>query len=84
MNGKTVVRGGAGVYYDQPFMHGFTQRFFLSAPQAITATYTLTPTDAAFPAFPNSLTNLAGTTAARDLVLPGDNLRSPYTIQFAR
>ncbi len=82
-DGKTVVRGGVGVYYDQPFLHGFTQRYLLNAPQAITATYTIPAGDPNFPIFPNSLTNIAGATTPRDLFLQGDDLRSPYTTQFS-
>jgi hypothetical protein len=82
-DGRTVVRGGVGVYFDQPFFHGFTQRYLLNAPQAITATYTIPAGDPNFPVFPNSLTTLAGTTTPRDLFLQGPNLRSPYTTQVA-
>lgn len=82
-DGNTVVRGGAGVYYDQPFLHGFTQRYLLNAPQALTATYTIPAGDPNFPVFPISLTTLAGTTTPRDLFLQGPNLRSPYTTQVA-
>lgn len=82
-DGKTIVRGGVGVYYDQPFLHGFTQRYLLNGPQAITATYTLAAGAPGFPTFPNSLTSIAGTTPPRDLFLQGPNLRSPYTTQFA-
>lgn len=82
-DGKTIIRGGAGVYYDQPFLHGFTQRYLLNGPQAITATFTIPAGDPNFPTFPNSLTAIAGTTPPRDLFLQGKNLRSPYTTQFA-
>ena len=82
-DGKTIIRGGGGVYYDQPFLHGFTQRYLLNGPQAVTATYTLAAGATGFPTFPNSLTGLAGTTPPRDLFLQGNNLRSPYTTQFS-
>lgn len=36
--GATVIRGGAGVYYDQPFYHGFTQRYLQGGPASQTRT----------------------------------------------
>ncbi|HYO83659.1 MAG TPA: hypothetical protein VES20_19815, partial [Bryobacteraceae bacterium] len=81
-----VVRGGAGLFYDQPFFHGLTQRFLLNAVDAPFATYTLTPRDSVFPQFPASLDPLGPpatlTLAPRNIVVRGDELRSPYTSQF--
>lgn len=36
--GTTVIRGGGGVYYDQPFYHGFTQRYLQGGPTSQTRT----------------------------------------------
>ncbi len=86
-DGNTVVRAGIGVYYDQPFFHGFTQRYLLNAPQALTLTATLTPGQPGFPTFPNSLPRdlsslpPGATVPPRSLFLEGSDLRSPYTWQ---
>lgn len=84
-NGKTVVRAGAGVYYDQYYMY-ISRRFFTMRGFSPTASYKLDPKkDAAvFPAFPNSLTSPpASGVTARDLYLPGDKLLNPYSLQFS-
>lgn len=92
-NGDTVIRGGAGRYFDQPFFHGFTQRYLLNAPNALTRQITLTPAQLAasgvafpnsfdprtpFSQFPASVQNLR-----RDLFLKGEDIRNPETIQFS-
>lgn len=85
-DGMTVVRGGFGMYYDQPFFHGLTQRFLLNALRAPFATYSIAPGHAAFPRFPFSYAPTAPpaglTLAPRNVVLRGDKLLSPYTTQF--
>jgi outer membrane receptor protein involved in Fe transport len=82
--GETVVRGGAGMYYDQPFFHGFTQRYLLNGATATRGTIELTGAAAAA-FFPNSLDPRSPVpqTARRSLFLPGENLKSPYTLQFS-
>lgn len=85
-DGSTVIRGGFGLYYDQPFFHGLTQRFLLNAVNAPFATYSIAPGHPAFPQFPASYAPdqaPAGLTLApRNIVLRGDKLLSPYTTQF--
>lgn len=82
-----LVRGGVGVYYDQPFQHGLTQRFLLDGPEAPFAMFTLTPADPAFPAFPNALAPNAPPAGAglgrRNITLRGSRLIAPYTTQFS-
>jgi hypothetical protein len=82
-NGDTVIRGGVGVYYDQPFYHGYIQHFLLGGVIAPTFTYTIAAGDPAFPQFPNSLSAppSGSSLPRRDLFLRGDNTRSPYTTQ---
>lgn len=84
-DGKTVVRGGAGVFYDQYYMY-ITRRFLLQGVNSPTATYRLRFTDPGFPTFPNSLAAPpAGATAVgRDFIyLPGERLLNPYNLQFS-
>lgn len=89
--GATVVRGGAGVYYDQPFYHGFTQRYILGAVNAPTQMITLNAAQlaAAGLTYPNSfnyqapLSQLAAFSPSRNLFIRDDNIRSPYSMQFS-
>lgn len=84
--GGTVVRGGFGLYYDQPFFHGLTQRFLLNGVTAPFATITLAPGDAGFPQFPFSYPPDSippgAVLAPRNVVIRGERLLSPYTTQF--
>ncbi|HEX8176150.1 MAG TPA: TonB-dependent receptor [Pyrinomonadaceae bacterium] len=84
-DGKTIVRGGAGVFYDQYYMY-ITRRFLLQGVDSQTVTYRLKFTDPGFPTFPNSLAAPpAGAVAVnRDFIyLPGERLLNPYSMQFS-
>lgn len=85
-DGATIVRGGYGLYYDQPFFHGLTQRFLLGAVDAPFATYSIGPADPAFPAYPFSYSPTAPppglALAPRSVQTRGDKLLSPYTQQW--
>jgi hypothetical protein len=90
-DGKTVIRGGAGLFYDQYYMY-ITRRFLLEGVDAKLRTYRFTydtngrPTTPGAPLFPTSLTTLpAGASEAiRDYVyLPADKLLNPYSRQFS-
>ncbi|MDQ1557259.1 MAG: hypothetical protein QOD32_319 [Pyrinomonadaceae bacterium] len=84
-DGKTVVRGGAGLFYDQYYMY-ISRRFLLEGVDAKIRTYRFTNGQAGAPAFPDSLTlepNRA-TEAIRDYVyLPAAKLLNPYNTQFS-
>lgn len=85
-DGQTVIRGGFGLFYDQPFFHGLTQRFLLNALNAPFSTYSIAPGNPAFPQYPFSYGPTEApsglTLAPRNVVMRGDKLLSPYTTQF--
>ncbi|HEU0119633.1 MAG TPA: TonB-dependent receptor [Bryobacteraceae bacterium] len=81
---KTIVRAGAGMFYDQFYLYIY-RRFFSLSPFAPTATYTIPFGDPSFPVFPNSLASPPppGAAARRDLYIPSANLRNPYSLQYS-
>jgi outer membrane receptor protein involved in Fe transport len=84
-DGKTILRGGAGVFYDQYYMY-ITRRFLLEGVDAKIRTYRFTPTQAGAPLFPNSLTEppAGSSESIRDYVyLPAEKLLNPYNMQFS-
>lgn len=84
-NGRTVVRTGAGLFYDQFYLYIY-RRFYSLSPFAPTATYTIPYGDPAFPTFPNSLTAppaSGGAAGRRDLYIPAGQLRNPYSLQYS-
>ncbi|WP_321473153.1 carboxypeptidase regulatory-like domain-containing protein [uncultured Paludibaculum sp.] len=82
-DGKTMIRAGAGMFYDQFYLYIY-RRFYSLSPFAPTATYTLTPGSPEFPVFPNSLAKppTTGAAASRDLYIPASRLFNPYSLQY--
>lgn len=83
-DGKTTVRAGAGVFYDQLYLYVY-RRFYslgLTSPQR---SLTMPWGAAGFPTYPQSLTSLpTGASAALlNLYLPADRLRNPYSLQYS-
>lgn len=83
-NGKTIVRAGAGLFYDQFYLYIY-RRFFSLSPFAPTATYTIPFGDPNFPVFSNSLPlpPTIGNSARKDLYLPAEKLLNPYSLQYS-
>ncbi|HKQ52020.1 MAG TPA: TonB-dependent receptor, partial [Pyrinomonadaceae bacterium] len=90
-DGSTIIRGGAGLFYDQYYMY-ITRRFLLEGVDAKLRTYRFTydaqgnPLTPGAPVFPNSLAALpvGATENIRDYVyLPADELLNPYNVQFS-
>ncbi|HEY0407902.1 MAG TPA: hypothetical protein VGC89_19355, partial [Pyrinomonadaceae bacterium] len=88
-DGKTILRGGAGLFYDQYYMY-ITRRFLLEGVDAKLRTYKFnyagpSPTPGA-PVFPNSLVAppAGSAEAIRDYIyLPAAKLLNPYSAQFS-
>jgi outer membrane receptor protein involved in Fe transport len=84
-DGKTILRGGAGLFYDQYYLY-ITRRFLLEGLDAKVRTYRFTPGQAGAPSFPNSLAEppAGSAEAIRDYVyLPAERLLNPYNMQFS-
>lgn len=87
-DGKTILRGGAGLFYDQYYMY-ISRRFLLEGIDAKVRTYKFTygaTTTPGAPAFPNSLAAppVGATEAIRDYVyLPAAKLLNPYSAQLS-
>lgn len=84
-DGKTILRAGAGIFYDQYYMY-ITRRFLLEGIDAKVRTYRFTPTQPGAPVFPNSLTEPpdGSSESIRDYVyLPAPKLLNPYNVQLS-
>jgi hypothetical protein len=81
--GRTILHGGAGIYYDQIFLQ-VVRGALQQGPSPQQATYTLPYGVAGFPQFPFSLSaRPTGTGDRRDLSLLSPELLNPYTGQFS-
>jgi outer membrane receptor protein involved in Fe transport len=87
-DGKTILRGGGGVFYDQYYMY-ITRRFLLEGVDAKIRAYRFTygaQPAAGAPVFPNSLVSppAGAAEAIRDYIyLPAEKLLNPYSVQFS-
>jgi outer membrane receptor protein involved in Fe transport len=84
-DGRTILRGGAGVFYDQYYLY-ITRRFLLEGVDAKIRTYRFTPAQPGAPLFPNSLAEppAGSSEAVRDyLYLPAEKLLNPYNVQLS-
>jgi hypothetical protein len=82
-NGRTVLRAGAGIFYDQYYLYIY-RRFYALSPNAPTTSYTIPYGDPAFPLFPNSLTAPPSgiSSGRRDLYLKPGKMLNPYSLQY--
>jgi outer membrane receptor protein involved in Fe transport len=92
-DGKWIVRGGAGLFYDQYYLY-ITRRFLLEGIDAPVRNYRFdyarangaTQTTLGAPAFPNSLASVpsGASEATRDYVyLRPEKILNPYSTQFS-
>ena len=83
-DGKTVVRAGAAILYDQLYLY-IHRRFQLAGPNSPQIAESVSRGAAGFPTFPNSLTlpPLALQSVSRNLYLPSPSLANPYSLQFS-
>jgi Carboxypeptidase regulatory-like domain/TonB dependent receptor-like, beta-barrel len=83
-DGKTVVRGGAGIFYDQYYMY-LTRRYMTLGPLSPQASYSWSWGDPAFPTYPNSFTSGPQGKAAgsRDIMIADDEVLNPYSRQVS-
>ena len=86
-DGKTMVRAGFGMFFDQYYMY-LNRRFTTLGPNAPQHIYNWDCTNPKVicPTYPNSVSNPTGGTAgppASYLYIPADKLLNPYSLQFS-
>ena len=85
-DGKTVLRFGGGVFFDQYYMY-VTRRFITAGPSSPQFNYTwdCTAVPNPCPIYPNAIATPTGGTQApfvSYLYIPGDKLVNPYSLQI--
>jgi len=80
-SGRTVVRGGAGLYTQQHLLF-YINRVQLEGPDG-TVTLSLSPDSPFFPTYPNTLTyaQVSSALPARDIVRVDSTFKNPYSVQ---
>jgi hypothetical protein len=86
-DGKTVVRAGGGMFFDQYYMY-LIRRFITMGPKSPQYNYTwdCTANPNPCPAYPNSVespSNGTQTPTLSYLYIPADRLLNPYSLQFS-
>jgi hypothetical protein len=86
-DGKTVVRAGAGMFFDQYYMY-LTRRFIVLGPKSPQYNYTwdCTATPNPCPTYPNSVespSNGKQSATVSYLYIPANKLLNPYSLQFS-
>jgi hypothetical protein len=83
-NGRTLVRAGAGQFYDQYYLY-LTRRYLTLGPESPQAAYSWSWGDPGFPTFPESLATLPDGKLApsRDIMISADSLKNPRSRQVS-
>ena len=86
-DGRTVLRAGGGIYFDQYYMY-LNRRFITLGPKSPQFNYTwdCTATPNPCPTYPNAVASPSGGTQSpfvSYLYLPGNKLLNPYALQFS-
>jgi hypothetical protein len=84
-DGKTMVRAGGGIFFDQYYMY-LNRRFATLGPDTPQHVYNWDCTKVTCPTYPNSVPDPTGITASRPvsyLYIPANELLNPYSLQFS-
>ncbi len=86
-DGKTILRAGGGIYFDQYYMY-LNRRYITLGPHSPQFNYTwnCTATPDPCPTYPNAVASPSGGVASpfvSYLYIPGNKLLNPYALQFS-